>query len=75
MQKIKRIAVKEKEDGNRLTSSTVKLSAISSQGRRRVEDLKILGKAFAVGVLEFFVNAVVGEMNLGMEDGKVKKEC
>jgi hypothetical protein len=40
-----------------------------------VEDLKILEKAFAAGVLEFFVNAAVGEMNLGMEDGKVENEC
>jgi len=37
--------------------------------------LKILGEAFAAGVLEFFVNAAAGEMNMGMEDGKVEKEC
>jgi len=40
-----------------------------------VEDLKILEEAFIAGVLEFFVNAAAGEMNLGMEDGKVENEC
>jgi len=37
--------------------------------------LKILRKAFAVGVLEFFVNAAAREMNLGMKDGKVGNGC
>ena len=40
-----------------------------------IEDLKILEKVFVAGVLEFFVNAAAGEMDLGMEDGKVENEC
>jgi hypothetical protein len=35
--------------------------------------LKILGRAFAAGVLEFFVTAASEDM--GMEDGKVENKC